>query len=521
MDNVNYARHFIFLMRYLFLICTLFTGFYVHGQSPKTDSLLFTRNGEHRLDFLFRATTLMSDSARSNIGTASLFFDTEKRDYRTAQQAQHTNTVGMDARGISYLGGKTVVSGIFSYHKVWQDSLSYSLSGLEDNSLPTYYFVQKAGQFERQTYRANAHIGHELSQDWRVDAALDYTHHWATRSIDPRMDFYSMAWLFKPSLSYNLHIGKISLQPVYGKGTAQTDISYKHDPYNSGDQYPEYHYVNNYGYGSIDAQDSIPLRQYDRYLGLQSEGAIRLDRYELWWNVGYMLRNIESTHDSRHLDNYFVVQTFDLETFHMDFLLSQLGDNAGSLRLGLVHRSGVDGAYYNGQNYFLTQWEGSLSLSKTVQQASTWPKEFGIDLKMAYDERDDAASSHYAERAGLDIALPISIAKRWRSQRSVRWQVIPAIRIPIRNTLYIPVTQVNRFSTGIAYPEFYYYAVKSVNLQSRITFLTRSLWKNTPVGFFALGDFTKPFGFKGELYGNSLRYTGSNLRLRIGVNFYL
>lgn len=509
-------------MRYTILICLTLFGLFACGQQyAGSDSLFNNLKEQQRLDFLFRSVALMHDSVGQNFGVATLSFQTDERNFRTSQVAQSRSDAALETRGISYLGKKTVVSGMFSYQKSWEDSLSYFLAGLEDNRMPSYYFVEKAGQFERQTYRANAHVGYQFSNNWHLDGELDYTHHWATRSVDPRMDLYSMTWLFKPSVSYTVGNHFFAIQPIYGQGRGQTDLSYKNSSNPEGTENAMYHYISSYGYGTMQRLDTATLRQYDRYAGLNLQGKLQHGAYELLWEVGYLKRANESTHDVANMDNYFVAQSFVLETFHIDLLASQRGLNGASLRLFFVKDKGVDADRYRGQNYFLSQWKSGLTILKNVQQQSHWPMEFGLDLQANYDERDDAASSHYAERQWVELATPMAFTHVWNNQERLRWQIQPSLRIPLKNELTVPATQMNSFSKGIAYPEFYYYDVKSVAVQSRLTFITGKLRVKSPISFFLEASLTKPFHYDGDLLSGTLIYTGHNLRARAGISFYL
>ncbi|WDF67452.1 hypothetical protein PQ465_14190 [Sphingobacterium oryzagri] len=509
-------------MRYILLTWFVFCSLFVCGQQPfRSDSLSNNFSASQRIDFLFRNASLMQDSLGQKFGEATLSFQVDERNFRNSQVAQSRSDATLETRGINYLGKKTVVSGMFSYQKSWEDSLSYFLAGLEDNSMPSYYFVEKAGQFERQTYRANAHIGQQVAKHWSVNAALDYTHHWATRSVDPRMDLYSMTWIFKPAVSYAFGRYLLSLQPIYGRGSGQTDLSYKKSSASEGSAYSKSHYVSNYGYGTIQRLDTATLRQYDRYRGLYFQGRFRPRSYELLWSLGYEKRINENTHDAVNLDNYYVTQSFDLQTYSIDVLIAQQRANGASLQLQFFTRNGVDAGRFRGHNYFLSQWKLDLSAVQNFQEQSAWPIALGLNVNAAYDERDDAASSHYAERQWLTFALPFSVTRIWNRRERLRLQLNPSLRLPLRNSLVIPATQINSFSLGIAYPEYYYYAVKSMSIASRLTFLTSKLWTKSPLGFFVEANVTKPFRYRGDIFPGTTLYSGNNFQAKAGLSFYL
>src|SRR5690606_26032147 len=71
--------------------------------------------------------------------------------FRRAQDAYHTFENGLFTQGISTLG-RFKVQGSFSLMRTAEDSLGNNLRGMREDIRPYYYFVQKPGEFERQTY---------------------------------------------------------------------------------------------------------------------------------------------------------------------------------------------------------------------------------------------------------------------------------------------------------------------------------------------------------------------------------
>lgn len=482
---------------------------------------MWQQAGEQKMQYLFNHTMLFQDTARTNFGDLSIYYDRKNLNYRSSQMAQKTAVAALEARGINYLSDKVVVSGTFRYAKTWEDSLAYFLGGLDDNSIPGYYYTPKAGKFERQTYDAQAHIGYKIDQHWQADLQANYTHHWATRSVDPRMELYSMKFLLKPSLSY---IGRsqqhIAITGIWGYGKGETNISYKNRTLNDGAAYPEYHHYSSFGYGYIKELDSTNLRQYDRYRGAELAGTLTRPQWTLNWSASYLNRHHENTNDVRHLQNYMVKQTFNLDQLAIDLLFTDKRINSNLLRFKLTTESGQDGVYHKGTNYFLTRWNTSLIYSKAIASSSSNPKEVGISIESLYDKRDDALTA-LAERSWLAMSVPLSWSKIWQSAERVRLQLTPSYRLRLTNSLKILSGQLNSFTAGVAYPELYYYDANVLAVQTKLSYLTNRVIRTTKTAFFIDLRFESASKLNSALTEGTAAFRGRNTNWRMGVNFYL
>lgn len=509
-------------MRYfsfLFLLCCC--NLTLAQKNYHSDTVLWQQAGTQTMQYLFDHTVLLQDTARNNFGDISVYYDLKNQNYRSSQKAQRTTIAALEARGINYLTDKIVVSGTFSYAKSWEDSLAYFLGGLDDNRIPGYFYTPKAGKFERQTYDAQAQLGYKLDQHWQTGIQANYTHHWATRSVDPRMEHYSMKFLLKPSLSYVTSSQQhFSITGIWGYGKGRTDLSYKNQKLNQGISYPEYHYYSSFGYGSIKALDSASIQQYDRYRGLELAGKLNKPQWILYWSASYLQRKNEHTNDVRHLQDYLIKQTFDLDQIAIDLLFRDKRINGNLVRFSLTNESGKDGIYHKGSNYFLTRWNSSLLYSKAFSSQTSTPKEVGISIESLYDKRDDALTA-LAERSWIALSLPLSWTKIGQSNDRFRLQFTPSYRLKLTNSLQIPSGQLNSFTAGIAYPEFYYYDTNVLGIQTRLSYLTSKIWRTARTSFFVDFKFEASENASPRLMEGTTAFRGKNTNLRLGVNFYL
>ncbi|PRD56681.1 hypothetical protein C5749_05475 [Sphingobacterium gobiense] len=468
--------------------------------------------------------TLLWDSTQiKGFGVADLHYLSKRTDFRTAQTEREHQAAAFEARGYNKIGSRVYVSGSFQFRKTWQDSLAFALRGPQPDGMPTYYFVPKAGKFERQIYQATAHVGYALKPNkWRTDLQMDYLHHWATRSVDPRMEHYTMQLVLKPSLSYRLGTLQTTLQGIWGYANAQTNLSYKHTPYTFGNAFPEYHYRTSYGYGNISlALDSSDMRQYDHYKGIALLGKTHKANWELLWHGEYLHTQQNSTNDQRRMVGYFVKQRFSLDAFRLSFFGIHHHSNPLAIRLVAEHKQGED---FNGnmrsKNYLWQQSRALVGFTKTLQSTTHLPKEFGVETTITHDERTDGSTNHYMQRTWVDVGMPLAITYVLPAANRIRWTLRPSYRISLHNELNIPNTQYTIFSTGIAYPEHYYYGTNALSLQTRLAYIGKTSVRY-PFGLYIDLGWTRPDGYHGEIYPGTKYYSGNNTALQLGLNFYL
>lgn len=489
-----------------------------------SDSLVRHTATKQYIDFVLARPALLGDSTLKGFGEAQVYYDSRQTNFRTAQTAQKKQTAAFEARGYNKIGSRLHVSGSFLFSKEWQDSLAYSLQGLDRSGIPGYYFVPKAGKFERQTYQGTAHAGYVWKPNkWRSDLQLSYTHHWATRSVDPRMEHYTMQLILKPSVSYQVGKVQTTLQGIWGYANAQTNLSYKHTPYTFGNAFPEYQYRTSYGYGSVSLPlDSANLRQYHHYRGIALQGKVDGSRWNMLWHAQYQQIEVKSTNDMRKMVNYFVRQRFIMDELHLSVLGIRPGINPTSIRLEWNFRQGDDfNANVRRKNYLLDQWDASFSFAQALHTDSRLPKEFGIDGTLLHDQRKDGSTSHSMQRTWMDIGVPLALSYVFPTQSRLRWSVRPSYRVSLKNELHIPATQHNEFSLGIAYPEYYYYGTNALSLQSRLEFIDTKSMKNQHLGWYADFGWTTPGQYNGDIYPGTAVYRGNNTAFRLGISFYL
>ena len=509
----------------LFLLCCCMAATVQAQDYYQSDSILRYSASEQHIDFLLTHPTLLWDSTQmKGFGVADIHYQSKRNDFRTAQTEREEQTAVFEARGYNKIGSRIYVSGAFQFRKAWQDSLAYALRGPQLDGMPTYYFVPKAGTFERQIYQATAHVGYALKPNkWRTDLQMDYLHHWATRSVDPRMEHYTMQLVLKPSLSHRIGALQTTIQGIWGYSNAQTNLSYKHSPYTYGSAFPEYHYRTSYGYGNISlALDSGDMRQYDHHQGIALLGKTRKDHWELLWHGEYLHTQQNSTNDQRRMVDYFVKQKFSLDAFRFSFLGIHHRTNPFAIQLSAEYKQGEDfHSNMRRKNYLLQQSHALIGFTKTLQPESRLPKEFGMETIITYDERTDGSTSHYMQRTWMDLGLPMALTYVLPAKNRIRWAFRPSYRVSLHDELNIPATQLNIFSTGVAYPEHYYYGTNALSLQTRLAYIDRTSMKNYTIGWYIDFGWTRPASYHGEIYPGTLYYRGNNTALQLGINFYL
>lgn len=511
-------------MRYILVfILQLMMLVQLHAQMKyDSDSIDWNRGSRQKMSYLLDHPAFIQDTLHHGYGKASVDLSSDRQSYRTAQQAYRTSVAGFSAEGYNQLG-RVLVAGKFHFSKTWEDSLAYSLGGSTAHRLPTYYFVPKAGKFERQVYQADAYVGYDvIPHRWKTGINLSYLHHWATRSVDPRMEYYEMMLRLQPHVSLTVNKTIWTLGGTTGYGRSQTELSYKSNKYPTGNLYPEYLHYLNLGYGSFVKMDTSELRKYDTYKGLNLGVKTVVGTWELLANLDYTNQKNKNTNDRQRMVGYFTKQSFELDEYEVNVFANNQHANQTSIYFQLNHASGSDfNAIYGGKNYILSQWSGTTSITQLFHARQKWEKELGIDISYFYEERRDAATVHFAQRAWINTGIFIGGTYKTNLGDRIRWNINPSYRFKLDNQLTIPDTQVKIFSTDIAYPEFYYYDVNVVQIKSRLEYFTKRIMKNYGVGFRLEGGVTSPESFKGIQQTNTKVYTGDNYAVKAGINLYL
>ncbi len=119
------------------------------------------------------------------------------------------------------------------------------------------------------------------------------------------------------------------------------------------------------------------------------------------------------------------------------------------------------------------------------------------------------------------MSVPLSWSKIWQSAERVRLQLTPSYRLRITNSLKILSGQLNSFTAGVAYPEFYYYDANVLAVQTKLSYLTNRVIRTTKTAFFIDLRFESASKLNSALTEGTAAFRGRNTNWRMGVNFYL
>ncbi|GAA4513684.1 DUF6850 family outer membrane beta-barrel protein [Sphingobacterium thermophilum] len=462
-------------MKFSFSIILIFLALTSFGQKfSDNDSLFWNLPLQKKLHFHYDNPNMVKFREHNyNIGEAELSFQHREGNYRRAQQAHLQNIANFKADGISQID-KFVVSGSFQFDKVWEDSLANTLQGEMDDLSPFYFFVQKAGKYERQNFVGNVNVRYagkfSLLQPGIV---FKYHSHWTTRSVDPRPNVASVAIKFNPYITAQLQNHQLSLGFSYGYGDEENTITYKNRMFSTSMLYPERIYYTNQGFGFISQRDSSSLRRYDTYLGGNLGYTLEKEYLQLYSVTSFERKVTNSTYDTKLRQRYFKRSEFTLQSVSHNTLL-MLNKNVAShiLELNAAYHNGRDYNYnLRAANYLVKYYNVELDYSYTNERWS-----WGGSTAWSSMEKTDAASAHHHQYSLL--SLSINAKRFWHiADHILETELRPQYTFKLNNKLSVPSTQVNLFTTSVVYPDFDYFNLEPLMLHLNIAYNIPSVMK--------------------------------------------
>lgn len=444
-------------------------GFASYGQYfSKNDSLIWSIPLQKKLLFQFENAALVKvNPSNYNIGVAELNFQSQKGEYRRAKSAYKQNVVDFEANGISQIDD-FIISGNFKFNKTWKDSLANSLQGLDDDISPFYYFVQKPGKYERQNFNGNVQVRYAgLNKYFQPGLKLNYGIHWTTRSVDPRPSVGSVAIKFNPFVTSQINAHHLTAGFTYGYGDEETSLAYKNRTFNTSLLFPDRIYYTNQGFGYISQKDSANMRKYDQYLGFNVGYSAVKEGLELYTSTHYDRKVTNSTFDQKLRQTYFKRSEFTLNTIqhHTLLQLNQTSDINHLIDLNISHQQGQDFNYnLNSANYLAEYYNVELDYHYNNKN---WSVGAGTAFKSM--EKTDAAADHYHAYSQLGIHLNFRYLFG-KGKNKLETEFTPKYLMNISNTLDIPPTQVNVFTTSIAYPDYDYFNLEPIGLDLNLAY---------------------------------------------------
>lgn len=503
----------------LSIVLTLFSLIAVGQSMFPNDSLIWQIPAQRKLQFHLAHPNLVRLQQKDfKVGEAELSHHYKTGEYRRAKDAYQQHVAAFDSYGISQIDS-FIVSGRFSFNKIWEDSLANSLRGLEDDLSPYYYFVQKAGRYERQNFEGNVQVRYAgLSSYLQPGLKFDYQMHWTTRSVDPRPNVASVAIKFNPFISADFGNDLLSVGAMYGYGEEETNITYKNTMFATSMLYPDRIYYTNQGFGYIAQKDSSTMRNYDQYWGGNISYSLRRNRIDLFADVEFQKKVTNSTFDLKRREVYAKRSEFTLQTLKGVAQL-QIGDPQNVHNLVDLAVEFLNGQDFN-YNIRSTNYLVSSSLIDIDYGYHKQATSVGIGTSYWSAKKSDAAAAH--EHSYQQMQLRLVYRKLFSLGRDFfETELIPNYTFKLSNRLIVPETQVNVFTTSIVYPDYDYFNLQPLGVNLNLGYIMPKLLHLRGAKLFINNRFLAVIAPSHENFLSLEKHTYTLWQSYLGVKFSL
>ncbi|HJV20166.1 MAG TPA: hypothetical protein VJ552_09845 [Sediminibacterium sp.] len=447
------------------------------------DSIYFYQQSAAEAGMIQHNATQLVSSPVEKTGYASLSATHISGGFRRVQQAQRTTIADFYTEGYSTLK-RVRIAGSFHFNKIMEDSLAWTMKGLEDEVQPYYFFAGKAGAYERQNYNMDALVAYEmLKNKLYVSLGAGYNYHWTTRSVDPRPDVNNFKLTLHPSVTYRFGKHLVGAGFTWGYGNETTSIAYKNKNYAGNQLYIERNSYLSLGYGHITKMQGR-LRHFNDYSGFDASYTGVAGKIRIRANAAYQLRSEELTMDEGNSSRlYHVYSKLYVQDMQADLLLSKQGKRSNQqLYAKLSSQSGDNwAAEFDGSNYFYLCNTLNLSYLYRFNTGNAEP-ELGAGIDFTDVSREDYVEQHYLRNTFVRPGITANLY--WKSGKLASFAAAfhPSYTIPLLNELEAPPTQVNVFTRGVVYSDYLYYSYKALNLEARIQALRKNMFKQLDAG---------------------------------------
>lgn len=449
----------------------------------KTDSLRLQTYQINRLNFIQNnMAQLLSDSLKQS-ALLTIQYGNNTRNLRLPTEPYKTQNVSLFTEGFTTIG-KAKITGSFGFEKAFDDSLSNNLSGDLQNGMPFTYFAQKAGTFEHQNMNFEAGVGYNIFKNVFLTSLINYDYHWMTGSVDPRPDEKIFHVQYTPGIFFKLGNTNMGVDYVIGKTDGNIDIDYKSRMFVTSELYPDRRLYINSGYGYIAKLSSPIYTEYktkidgwSAHLSTIVKGiSIKAD-YNNTLDARKNYDRIQQTDSIAHPIIEKIYSKYQLVNQRLKTLITKVNTMSvhqlsfeGIINEGTAQLMSVS----SGANYLFDEHNASLTYLLSLMKQKRIYNELGIGSNLMHFTKKDFMAQHFYEnmRAGFSI-----YGAKYFYATNHSWKIAakPGVILPLKNVISVPETQINIFTTNIAYPEFDFYGSTLLNGQINICYYSASM----------------------------------------------
>ena len=455
----------------------LFFSAVVCAQEQTTaDSTFLYKQAELNFQSLKWGITQLHSNDIKKAAYFNLNYNYQKGHFREAQQAEKTNQASFASEGISTID-RFKLYGYFSFTRTWQDSLAFSQKGIEDAYTPYYFIAGKAGTYARQKYLGGGLISYSLLKNKLfIGTGIDYLYNTMARSVDPRSLVTTYKIIFSPEISLKFKQSTIGLGLNIGYGDEKVEIGYKNSVYAGSQLFPDRISYLNYGYGFLEVNTTNFIRR-NTYTGLKLNYAGKFPDWDISGRLSYLVsKEVNQLIKERSITDE-TSSTFQLETYKINLVLNKKVGNVN-------HQIAIDGAQTEGDDDLVRLKARNYTLKVTDINLiySHFKSSFGHNsaawfLKTNYKNfyQRDAAANHTMKYSYISPKIGGTIYWNKFKNDLLSTEFSIGTRLPISSDVIVPLTQVNTFTRGVAYPDYLYWSSKVGELQFLVNYTTNKL----------------------------------------------
>lgn len=459
------------------------------SQEP-LDSMGFRFQERYRRNFSVLTNVALDKERVPEYGRVQLDYTQDKGAFRKAQQAFNQRNIRFYTEGWSQLK-RFRLAGKFMFNKQVEDSLSNNLRSDQDPLAPFYYFAGKAGNYNRQNYKADVLIAYDLLPERLAPLIkLDYQTHWTTGSVDPRPDIKIFTLKYKPGFMWSHSGHKLEVNGIFGHSLQEISIDYKNRDFKNSLRFPErIHYLNlGYGYASI--KDSSSMRKYRKYLGGELAYSKAWANLDVQMQLEYEHIREESTHDFKSRKVYAIRDRFDMDAYKLNLLLDKRGAKyQQQWRVSASYKSGYDGARdfspnLQRVNYEVFQQHMNIDYRISWQPGASREQELGARVGYQRLSQQDYAQGNGLDAAGFSFGLHLN--SYWKDKQRNRYilHLSPFYYKPGEVELSMQENAINPFTRQVIFTDYYYKKTHVLGTELGLEYIAAAWIKGVPMGLY-------------------------------------
>lgn len=471
-------------MRYLLTsIFTFLLSVAVYAQrQAATDSIFVYHQAVQNLQAAKWGATQLVNSEIEKASALGLVYNLQQGPLRQAQQAEQTSRASFEAEGISTID-RFKLYGYFSFTRIWQDSLAFSQKGIEEPYTPYYYIAGKAGSFQRQSYLGGGIISYNLLKNRLfIGTGIDYLYQTSDRPVDPRSSVTTYQIKFSPTISYKLNQQTFGIGLNIGYGDENISIHYKNDDFQGSLLYPERISKFNFGYGTLETGQANFIRR-KTFTGLNVNHHFTTAKWNMYSKISYQISNDDNQYPRAAETNY-TFGTYQLESLTAQFLLNKrIGKTDNQLQLNIRKDNGDDHLIRAAaRNYTYQGTDINMGYSNYHLSKNNHGIEWMANMDYRKNYQRDAGADHTLSYSYLKPTIGTAIYWKQSNNNRLLTALSLGARLPLKNEISVPLTQVNDFTQGVAYPDYLYWASKVAEAKLKASYTTNKLFQNFRTG---------------------------------------